>query len=58
METNHHRLRYPGFPVEVGGVVELHAALLTESRTRGRVSSESWHVQQEINLPGQESEAP
>jgi hypothetical protein len=29
-------LRYPGFPVEVGGVGELHAAFLTESRTRGR----------------------
>ena len=30
-------LRYPGFPVELGGVGELHAAFLTESRTRGRV---------------------
>jgi hypothetical protein len=29
-------LRYPGFPVEFGGVGELHAAFLTESRTRGR----------------------
>jgi hypothetical protein len=29
-------LRYPGFPVEVGGVGELHAAFLNESRTRGR----------------------
>ena len=29
-------LRYPGFPVEVSGVGELHAAFLTESRTRGR----------------------
>jgi hypothetical protein len=28
-------LRYPGFPLEVGGVGELHAAFLTESRTRG-----------------------
>ena len=27
-------LRYPGFPVELGGVGELHAAFLTESRTR------------------------
>jgi hypothetical protein len=27
----------PGFPVEVGGVVELHAAFLKESRTRGPV---------------------
>jgi hypothetical protein len=27
----------PGFPVEVGGVVELHAAFLNESRTRGPV---------------------
>jgi hypothetical protein len=30
-------LRYPGFPVGIGGVGELHAAFLTESRTRGRV---------------------
>jgi hypothetical protein len=29
-------LRYPGFPVEFGGVGELHAAFLTESRTRDR----------------------
>jgi hypothetical protein len=29
-------LRYPGLPVELGGVGELHAAFLTESRTRGR----------------------
>jgi hypothetical protein len=29
-------LRYPGFPVEVGGVGGLHAAFLTESRTRRR----------------------
>ena len=28
-------LRYPGFPVELGGVGELHAAFLKESRTRG-----------------------
>jgi hypothetical protein len=28
-------LRYPGFPVELGGVGELHAAFPTESRTRG-----------------------
>ena len=27
---------YPGFPVELGGIGELHAAFLTESRTRGR----------------------
>jgi hypothetical protein len=26
----------PGFPVEFGGVGELHAAFLTESRTRSR----------------------
>jgi hypothetical protein len=30
-------LRYPGFPVEVGGVVELHAPFFTEGRTRGLV---------------------
>ena len=29
-------LRSPGFPVETRGVVDLHAALFTESRTRGR----------------------
>ena len=28
---------FPGFPVEVGGVVALYAAFLNESRTRGRV---------------------
>jgi hypothetical protein len=28
---------FPGFPVEVGGVVELHAAFREESRTRGGV---------------------
>ncbi len=30
-------LRSPLFPVELGGVGELHAAFLTESRTRGDV---------------------
>jgi hypothetical protein len=29
-------LRSAGFPVELRGVGELHAAFLTESRTRGR----------------------
>jgi hypothetical protein len=29
-------LRSPGFPVETRGVDDLHAALSTESRTRGR----------------------
>jgi hypothetical protein len=29
-------LRNPGFPVDIGGVGELHAAFLTESRTRCR----------------------
>jgi len=28
---------FPGFPVEVGGVVELHAAFREEGRTRGTV---------------------
>jgi hypothetical protein len=37
LETIHHRPRYPGFPVEVGGVVILHAVFLTENRTRGSV---------------------
>jgi hypothetical protein len=27
---------HPGFPVRLGGVTELHAAFLNESRTRGR----------------------
>ena len=31
---------------------------MRESRTYGFVPSEGWHVQQEIDLPGQESEAP
>jgi len=31
---------------------------MPEIGTSGCVSSESWRVQQEINLPGQESEAP
>src|ERR1700692_18912 len=30
-------LRYPEFPVEVGGADEFHAAFLNESRTRGPV---------------------
>ena len=29
-------LRSPGFPLETRGVEDLHAALSTESRTRGR----------------------
>jgi hypothetical protein len=31
------RVVFPGFPVEFGGVGELYAAFLTESRTRGRL---------------------
>ena len=31
---------------------------MRKNRTYGSVSSESWHVQQEINLPGQKSGAP
>jgi hypothetical protein len=31
------RLRSPGFPVEHGGVGELHAPFFTERRTRGSV---------------------
>ena len=30
-------LGFPGFPVELGGVGELHAPFLTERRTRGSV---------------------
>ena len=36
----------PGFPVEPVGVDELHAAFLTESRTRGPV----WSLVQEIRV--------
>jgi hypothetical protein len=35
--VNCRSLGYPGFPVELGGVVELHAPFLTERRTRGPV---------------------
>jgi hypothetical protein len=28
-------LRYPGFPVQLGGMGEFHAAFFTESRIRG-----------------------
>jgi hypothetical protein len=34
---NRRSLGYPGFPVGIGGVGELHAAFLNESRTRGGV---------------------
>jgi hypothetical protein len=30
-------LRYPGFPVELGGVVAIHAPFFTEGRIRGLV---------------------
>jgi hypothetical protein len=30
-------LRYPGFPVEVGGVDKVHAPFFKERRTRGSV---------------------
>jgi hypothetical protein len=39
----------PGFPVELGGVGELHAAFLTESRTREPV----WSLVQEIRVARQ-----
>ena len=39
-------LRSPGFPVETRGVEDLHTALSTESRTRGR----RW--QREAGNPG------
>jgi hypothetical protein len=32
-------LRYPGFPVDLDGVGEVHAAFLIESRTRSRFVS-------------------
>jgi hypothetical protein len=37
---------FPGFPVEIVGVGELHAAFLNESRTRGPV----WRHVQEIRV--------
>jgi hypothetical protein len=40
------RLRSPGFPVELVGVGEPHAAFLTESRTR----SHGWSHVQEIRV--------
>jgi hypothetical protein len=40
------RLRSPGFPVELGGVGALHAAFLTESRTRRH----GWSHVQEIRV--------
>ena len=40
------RLRSPGFPVELVGVGEPHAAFLTESRTR----SHGWSLVQEIRV--------
>jgi hypothetical protein len=39
-------LRSPGFPVETSGSDDLHAALFTESRTRGR----RWR--REVGNPG------
>jgi hypothetical protein len=39
---------YSGFPVELSGVVELHAAFLNESRTRGCW----WRPVQEIRIHG------
>jgi hypothetical protein len=39
-------LRSPGFPVQVRGFDGLHAALFTESRTRGRCR------QREVGNPG------
>ena len=41
-------LRSPGFPVETRGFDDLHAALFTESRTRGR------RQQREVGNPGQD----
>jgi hypothetical protein len=37
IEAHRFRPTYSGFPVEVGGIGELHAAFLNESRTRGCV---------------------
>ena len=42
------RLRSPGFPVETRGFDGLHAALFTESRTRGR------REQREVGNPGRD----
>jgi hypothetical protein len=40
--------RTPGFPVELAGAGELHAAFLNESRTRSR----GWRPVQEIRIRG------
>jgi hypothetical protein len=41
-----HLRRYPGFPADLGGAGELHAAFLIESRTR----SLGWSHVQEIRV--------
>src|SRR5450631_2770711 len=41
------RLRSPGFPVEIGGVGELHAPFLTRKGAHATVSSAAW---QEIRV--------
>ena len=41
------RLRSPGFPVEIGGVGELHVPFLARKGTHATVSSATW---QEIRL--------
>src|ERR1700682_5241063 len=44
---------YSGFPVELSGVGELHAAFLNESRTRGC----SWRPVQEIRIHGPKTDS-
>ena len=55
------RLRQP-HGAQVGVASRRHyirgRSRMRETRTYGCVSSESWHVQQEIDLPGQKSGAP
>ena len=40
----------PGFPVELIGTGELHAAFLNESRTRGRVQRSAQEIRAEAAL--------
>src|ERR1700677_2630520 len=44
-------LRYPGFPVRLGGVGELHAAFLTERRTRENAFCPATALHGSVALP-------
>jgi hypothetical protein len=49
-----HLRRFPGFPVELGGAGELHAAFLTESRTL----TLGWSHVQEIRVASSSIDIP